>query len=81
VKRVKLRVRSIKRLGWVLCVKSGIFVGGFPGNLQDTKEFRKIKGLHRDLFANLPTHLLPLDRTGAGEPVGLVAMGAGTPGG
>jgi hypothetical protein len=62
-------------------VKSGIFVGDFPGNLQDIKELRKIKGLHRDLFANLPTHLLPLDRTGAGKPAGLVAMDAGTPGG
>jgi hypothetical protein len=25
--------------------------------LQDTKELRKITGRHRDLFANLPTHL------------------------
>jgi hypothetical protein len=32
--------------------------------LQDTKELRKIKGLHMDLFANLPTHLLSLDKGG-----------------
>jgi hypothetical protein len=32
--------------------------------LQDTKELRKIKGLHRDLFANLPTHFLSVDRGG-----------------
>jgi hypothetical protein len=49
---------------WGLCVKGGIFQGGFLGNLQYTKELRKIKGLHRDLIANLPNQLLPLDRGG-----------------
>jgi hypothetical protein len=36
VKRIKDRVRSIKRLGWALCVKSGIFPRGYEQRLQDT---------------------------------------------
>jgi hypothetical protein len=43
-------------------LKGGISLGGYLQICQDTKELRKIKGLHRDLIAKKPTHLLPLIR-------------------
>jgi hypothetical protein len=42
--------------------ESEISVGGYLQICQDTNELRKIKGLHRDLIAKQPTHLLPLIR-------------------
>jgi hypothetical protein len=43
-------------------LKGGISLGGYLQICQDTKELRKIKGLHRDLITKQPTHLLPLIR-------------------
>jgi hypothetical protein len=50
-KRPKMRVRSEKGCGWALCVKGGIFVGGFVGNLQDTKYKTNKTSLCRGLKA------------------------------
>jgi hypothetical protein len=67
--RSKLRVRSIKWLGWDLCVKSGIFLRGFLGNSQDTRKHDKDWKKHKGLNRKQPYHLLPLVREGQ-EPAG-----------
>jgi hypothetical protein len=74
-KRSKDMLRSTKWLGWDLCVKNGIFIGGFLRNSQDTGTNLLFTSISRDLEAKQSYLLQPVtDRNARGGDKKLLAF-------
>jgi hypothetical protein len=53
-KRLKDRGYQVKELGWDLCVKGGIILGGLWVKLQETSYNALVEGFHGDQNAKRP---------------------------
>jgi hypothetical protein len=61
-KRSKDMVRSTKWLGWDLCVKGGILLGGYLQIYQETRINLRVTSISRGQNAKEAPHLLPLSK-------------------